>query len=386
MTAPFRARRALPLLLVVAALIVPFAPPAAAAGSCEPQEGWAEMRTAWASEVLALTNEHRASLGLGRLAPSASLTSAATWKAAHMARYEYMAHDDPAPPVGRTWDQRIRDCGYSSGAGENIAYGYRTPDDVFQGWLGSAGHRRNIENPSYKVIGIGAAVNGGGTPYWAQVFGLRVESGDGVQVPAPTPPPPDPAVQLPPPGGGSGLAPVARDDVVTVAEDRSVRVAPLGNDTGATAIVATGEPAHGTVRLEGDEVVYVPDPDFNGRDSFTYSTVDASQVVSGGTVTVEVEPRNDAPVAGGDEARTRPRRSVVVPVLENDSDVDGDRLRIGGLVRAPYYGSATVDADTGAVVYRARRGTAGRYDRMTYEVVDGNGGVALATVRVRIAR
>jgi uncharacterized protein YkwD len=374
------------VLLIVVALVAPLAPPAAASGSCEPQAGWAEAKGAWAAEVLALTNEHRASLGLGRLAASASLTSAATWKAAHMARYDYMTHDDPAPPVGRTWDQRIRDCGYSSGAGENIAYGYRTPQAVFEGWLDSAGHRRNIENPSYKVIGIGAAVNDSGTPYWAQVFGLRVESGDALQVPAPTPPPADPTVELPPPDDGSPLPLVARDDVVTVAEDGRARVAPLANDTGATRIVSTGEPEHGSVRLDGDEVVYVPDRDFNGTDSFTYATVDAGQVVSGGTVTVKVEPRNDAPVAERDEAAARPRRPVAVPALDNDSDVDGDRLRIRRVVRAPYYGSATVDAATGAIVYRARRGTGGRYDRMTYQISDGKGGVALATIEVQITR
>jgi hypothetical protein len=381
--APAR-RRSVSVLLIVLGLVAPLARPAAAAGSCDPQEAWAEAKGTWAAEVLALTNEHRASLGLGRLAPSASLTAAATWKAAHMARYEYMDHDDPAPPVGRTWDQRIRDCGYSSGAGENIAYGYRTPAAVFGGWLDSAGHRRNIENPSYKVIGVGAAVNGGGTPYWAQVFGLRVEAGDGIQVPAPTPAPSDPGVELPPPDDGAHLAPAARDDVVTVAEDRTARVAPLANDSGATRIVSTGQPRHGSVTLDGDEIVYVPLRDFNGTDSFTYATADSSQVVSSGTITVTVESRNDAPVAGADDVAARPRRSVVVYVLGNDSDVDGDRLRIRGIARAPYYGSAAVDS--GTIVYRARRGTGGRYDRMTYKVSDGNGGVALATVEVQIGR
>jgi uncharacterized protein YkwD len=381
-----RLRKAAALLLT-AAVIAPVTP-AAAAESCRRDPSWAEMRPAWATEVLTLTNAHRASMGLAPLAPSASLTDAATWKAAHMAGYGYMTHDDPAPPIGRTWDQRIRDCGYSSGAGENIAYGYRSPQAVFDGWLDSAGHRRNIENPSYKVIGVGAALSSEGTPYWTQVFGLRVQLGDAIDVPelpapTPTPPPPPPP---PPPSpvptdAPSGTA-VVRDDSVTVPEDTSARVAPLLNDSGIAQVVALGEPQHGAVTLgPGDEVVYVPDHDFHGADSFTYS---ALGVPTAGVVTVTVEPRNDAPSGGDDVASARPRRSVTVDVLANDADPDGDRLRVKAIVRAPYYGSAVVDGDE--VVYRARRGTGGRSDRLTYRVSDGAGGSDLVTVEVRIRR
>ncbi|MDQ4124353.1 MAG: Ig-like domain-containing protein [Actinomycetota bacterium] len=373
-----RARRAA-LATAVVALVAVVAPPAMASGTCQRDPGWAEMKGTWAAEVLALTNAHRDSLGLGPLAPSASLTDAATWKAAHMAAYEYMSHDDPAPPVGRSWDQRIRDCGYSSGAGENIAYGYRSPQAVFQGWLDSAGHRRNIENPSYKVIGVGAAVNADGTPYWAQVFGLRVEAGDAVQLPPPPPPSPSPTPSSTP---TSTPGPLVRDDLVTVPEDTSARIAPLQNDSGIGDVVAVGEPQHGTVSLDAsNEVVYVPDADFHGSDSFTYSALGAA---SAGVVTVTVEPRNDAPEAEADSATTRPRRSVSVDVLANDTDADGDRLRVKAIVRAPYYGSATVEGND--VVYRARKGAAGRYDRITYKVSDGSGGTALAIVEVRVKR
>ena len=347
-----RARRAalLPIVCIVAALVVA-APPAAAVTGCNRDASWAEMKPSWEAEVLALTNAHRSSLGLGSLAPSESLTAAATWKAAHMARYEYMTHDDPAPPVARTWDQRIRDCGYGSGAGENIAYGYRTPQAVFQGWLDSAGHRRNIENPTYKVIGIGAAVPASGTPYWAQIFGTRVQAGDGLSVPGPSAPPPvvqptpSPVVVQPSqPPAGTTLA--MRDDLVSVPEDTALRVAPLANDSGPALLTSVTDPAHGTARIDGSEVVYVPDRDFNGTDTFTYGV---AEVGTTATVTVTVTPRNDAPVARRDRGKTRPRRVVVVPVSENDSDVDGDGLRLTTIVRVPYYGTATVDSSTGTI-------------------------------------
>ncbi|HEX2196767.1 MAG TPA: Ig-like domain-containing protein [Actinomycetota bacterium] len=377
--------RVLSAIAVAACLVAPLAQPVAAAGSCQRQEDWAEMKGTWAAEVLALTNAHRATLGLAPLAPSESLTAAATWKAAHMAAYEYMAHDDPAPPVDRSWDQRIRDCGYASGAGENIAYGYRSPAAVFAGWLGSAGHRRNIENPSYKVLGVGAAVAADGTPYWAQVFGLRVEAGDSVPVPPPPPPPSEPTPTPAPTAPPTGAAPVVRDDVVTVPEDTSARIAPLQNDSGIVGVSSLGQPQHGSVTLgDGNEVVYVPDKDFHGSDSFTYAALDAGQATVAATVTVTVQPLNDAPVAAADEAVARPRRVVTIDVLGNDGDADGDRLRVREVVRAPYYGSVEIDGN--ALVYRARRGSAGRYDRIKYRVSDGNGGADTATVTVRIAR
>ena len=145
---------------------------------CTVDPDWGTLKTTWADEVVALTNAHRATLGLRALAPSDSLTKAAEWKAAHMANFRYMSHDDPAPPVDRSWDERIEDCGYTDGMGENIAYGYRSPAAVVAGWLGSTGHRENIENPDYRVIGLGAAATGDGVVYWAQTFGTRAETAD----------------------------------------------------------------------------------------------------------------------------------------------------------------------------------------------------------------
>jgi hypothetical protein len=170
-----------------------------------------------------------------------------------------------------------------------------------------------------------------------------------------------------------------------VAEDSSARIAPLQNDSGIVSVAGVGQPQHGTVTLGGgSEVVYVPNPDFHGSDSFTYSALDSANLTAAGRVTVTVEPRNDAPSAANDAASVRPRRGVRVSVLANDVDADGDGLRIQAIVRAPYYGTATIDGDE--IVYRARRGTAGRSDRITYRVSDGNGGTSTATLEVRIRR
>jgi uncharacterized protein YkwD len=64
------------------------------------------------------------------------------------------------------------DCGYEGSSwGENLALGYASPKAVVAGWLASAGHRANIENPGYTVTGVGVAASRSGRLYWTQSFG-----------------------------------------------------------------------------------------------------------------------------------------------------------------------------------------------------------------------
>jgi uncharacterized protein YkwD len=153
---------------------------AAGVGDCNADAAWPANNQSFADQVVALVNQHRAAMGLVQLKVSPTLTAAAVWKARHMAQYSYMQHDDPAPPIARLWYQRVQACGYTGGGmGENIAYGYRTPQDVMTGWLNSPGHKANIENGSYRSTGVGAATNASGTVYWSQEFGTYVDSGSG---------------------------------------------------------------------------------------------------------------------------------------------------------------------------------------------------------------
>jgi uncharacterized protein YkwD len=172
--------RLLALAGLVAALFAPSAVPASAAtGTCTPGAAWGTVSSTFASQVVTLVNQHRRALGLAPLQVSQSLTRAASWKSLHMGYYGYMAHDDPAPPVGRGVADRLAACGYpaypsgSAGWGENIAYGYATPAAVMTGWLNSPGHRANIENPSYRAIGVGVARNAKGVYYWTEDFGTQ---------------------------------------------------------------------------------------------------------------------------------------------------------------------------------------------------------------------
>ena len=120
-----------------------------------------------------------------------------------MAANGYLAHDDPAPPVSRTVAQRLEACGYPSGAagwGENIAYYYPDAASVMAAWLGDAGHKANVENPSWTTIGVGVARSGSGPIYWTQDFGTTGAS---------SPPPataPKADTQPPTVPGGLGLS------------------------------------------------------------------------------------------------------------------------------------------------------------------------------------
>ena len=84
-----------------------------------------------------------------------------------MAARGYMDH---VTPEGQDPAARAQAAGYTgSGVGENIAQGYPDAASVVAGWMASDGHRKNIENCSYTVIGIAYNANGW---YWTQVFGL----------------------------------------------------------------------------------------------------------------------------------------------------------------------------------------------------------------------
>jgi uncharacterized protein YkwD len=150
------------------------APSAPSSDGCGRGLDWPTPDTTLAARVLQLVNAHRRALHLRVLTVSAPLTRAAQWKASHMARYRYMRHNDPAPPVKRTVGTRLAACGYPTATaswGENIAFGFETPADVLRGWLHSRGHKRNIEYRAWTATGVGVATSPNGLVYWAQDFG-----------------------------------------------------------------------------------------------------------------------------------------------------------------------------------------------------------------------
>ncbi|MFB7999753.1 CAP domain-containing protein [Streptomyces sp. NPDC056002] len=120
----------------------------------------------YTARVLTLVNNERSKAGCSPLTMNAKLTKAAQDHSKDMASHRNMSHTGSD---GSSPDDRITRAGYSwSSYGENVAYGYSTPEKVMAAWMSSPGHKRNILDCSFKEIGIGLAQP---DSYWTQDFG-----------------------------------------------------------------------------------------------------------------------------------------------------------------------------------------------------------------------
>ncbi|ELY2120642.1 tandem-95 repeat protein [Vibrio parahaemolyticus] len=171
------------------------------------------------------------------------------------------------------------------------------------------------------------------------------------------------------------VAPVADivADKATVVEDTSTIIKVLGNDTfeGTDKVVSldtNNGPANGTVSVNPDgSVTYTPNDNYHGADSFTY-IVTSGGVSESTTVSVDVTPVNDAPVAKDDIATTQEDTAVTIDVLPNDSDVDGDKLSIESASVPKEQG--TVEVVNGKLVFTPAENFNGDAE-ITYTVTDG---------------
>ncbi|MEM5562896.1 tandem-95 repeat protein, partial [Vibrio parahaemolyticus] len=171
------------------------------------------------------------------------------------------------------------------------------------------------------------------------------------------------------------VAPVADivADKATVVEDTPTIIKVLGNDTfeGDDQVVSldtNNGPANGTVSVNPDgSVTYTPNDNYHGTDSFTY-IVTSGGVSESTTVSVDVTPVNDAPVAKDDIATTQEDTAVTIDVLPNDSDVDGDKLSIESASVPKEQG--TVEEVNGKLVFTPAENFNGDAE-ITYTVTDG---------------
>lgn len=119
-------------------------------------------------QVLDLVNAERTKRGLNPLTLDAKLSNTATLKSQDMINKGYFDHTSPT--YGSPFDM-MQQFGISyRSAGENIAMGQRTPQEVMNSWMNSSGHRANILNSSFTTLGVGIAKDANGTIYWTQMF------------------------------------------------------------------------------------------------------------------------------------------------------------------------------------------------------------------------
>jgi glucose/arabinose dehydrogenase len=174
----------------------------------------------------------------------------------------------------------------------------------------------------------------------------------------------------------SNAAPVATGSSISTSEDtaRTVVLGATDADSDPLSFSITRNPGKGTLGpLTGNTVVYTPQADANGPDSFEFSASDGDAPSAKATVAVTVDSVNDAPVAVGDSIRAATDAPVLVDVLVNDSpgpaDEAGQALRLAA-VGTPAYGTAT--AVDGRVLYSPARDHNGP-DSFSYIVCDEGG-------------
>ena len=179
---------------------------------------------------------------------------------------------------------------------------------------------------------------------------------------------------------------VDEDDLLLIDAEMSVLRNDFDAEGDALFAVLVDPPNHGSLSFSGEGTfVYRPDLDFFGTDTFTYFVDDGDQVSMPATVSVEVVPVNDPPVAVADGYYLAANESIHIGlpdgVLANDIDVDGDRLTVT-LVTQPERGRVTLEPD-GTFVYSPASHFVG-IERFQYQISDGVFDSAIASAELYV--
>ena len=134
----------------------------AACGTVQPVgEGGAVSAGAYLASI-------RSQNGLAALSADPTLQRAALQQAGYMAQTQRMSH---TTRLGRDFRSRLRENNIRGAAAENVAYGQKDLGNLFQAWMNSSGHRRNMLDPRFSRYGLAyAAAEGSGRRYWALVL------------------------------------------------------------------------------------------------------------------------------------------------------------------------------------------------------------------------
>ena len=177
--------------------------------------------------------------------------------------------------------------------------------------------------------------------------------------------------------------PVANDDTVSGAEDGG----PISGTATATdpenqslSFSKGTDPSNGSVTVSTNgQYSYTPDPDFNGQDSFDILVDDGNGGTDTATITVDVTPVNDAPVA--DDATTTGAINTVITGTVTGTDVDLDTL-LFSKSSDPANGIVVVNGD-GSYTYTPNLDFTG-FDNFSFLVDDQNGGTDVGTVSITV--
>lgn len=180
-------------------------------------------------------------------------------------------------------------------------------------------------------------------------------------------------------------APVANGQAVTTSEDTAAAISLVATDVDSdTLAYVIGSPSHGTLTGIAPNLIYTPDANFHGNDSFTYKVHDGAVDSNVASVTVTVDAINDAPVGVNDTYSTDEDMALSIAaagVLMNDTDVDNAALR-AVLATGPSHGTLTLDSN-GSFTYVPAANYNGN-DSFTYKATDGSADSNVVTVNLTV--
>ena len=171
------------------------------------------------------------------------------------------------------------------------------------------------------------------------------------------------------------VPPVASNEQINIIEDSTVIINVLANDYDPNGdsllIIITGGPFDGSMTLNADgSITYTPNPNYNGLDTIYYEVCDTSGACDQAFTVINIIPRNDPPVAVNDTSSVLSNTAVVIPVLANDTDIEGN-INVNSVIviSGPTNGTVTVNPLTGDVTYTPIL-TFGGIDTFTYVICD----------------
>lgn len=177
--------------------------------------------------------------------------------------------------------------------------------------------------------------------------------------------------------------PLAMDSVWNTVEETPVMVKLIAVDPDheqqLTYTVVSG-PSHGTLSGTAPELLYTPNADFSGTDTFSFKASDGEVETTVATTTIQVAPVNDAPVA--DDQSLGTRQGQALQLVLSATDTDGDTLTYT-VVSDPLHG--TLSGTAPDLTYTPSEGFSGA-DSFTFKATDGQQDSRVATISISVTQ
>jgi len=177
--------------------------------------------------------------------------------------------------------------------------------------------------------------------------------------------------------------PLAQEQNLSTKEDTKLSIILVGTDEDHNTLsyrIVT-QPNHGTISGTAPNIIYTPNTNYVGSDSFSFNVNDGKINSSDAIVSIEVTPVNDPPIAVDDSVKIKEGDSVSIRPLKNDKDLDGGSLTIVSIGN-PQYGKVILEDN---IVYYAPTENNEKRDFLEYTITDGQGGSAKAIIHILVS-